>query len=165
MKNIFKLTALAVFLCCLVSCDDDEPIIPTLEVTPANLNGTWELSEWNGTPLAEGTYCYITFNRKEQTFEMYQKFDSMYARYITGSFSIKNDPYLGAVISGEYDFGNGEWNNKYIVTDLLESGSMIWTAKQIHTLRESTGKHYCGSKSGQGRVKQIFQFFFHKFSL
>lgn len=31
MKNIFKLTALAVFLCCLVSCDDDEPIIPTLE--------------------------------------------------------------------------------------------------------------------------------------
>ena len=95
MKNIFKLTALAVFLCCLVSCDDDEPIIPTLEVTPANLNGTWELSEWNGTPLAEGTYCYITFNRKEQTFEMYQKFDSMYARYITGSFSIKNDPYLG----------------------------------------------------------------------
>lgn len=89
MKNIFKLTALAVFLCCLVSCDDDEPIIPTLEVTPANLNGTWELSEWNGTPLAEGTYCYITFNRKEQTFEMYQKFDSMYARYITGSFSIR----------------------------------------------------------------------------
>lgn len=129
MKNIFKLTALAVFLCCLVSCDDDEPIIPTLEVTPTNLNGTWELSEWNGTPLAEGTYCYITFNRKEQTFEMYQKFDSMYARYITGSFSIKNDPYLGAVISGEYDFGNGEWNNKYIVTDLLKSGSMIWTAK------------------------------------
>ena len=55
MKNIFKLTALAVFLCCLISCDDDEPIIPTLEVTPANLNGTWELSEWNGTPLAEGS--------------------------------------------------------------------------------------------------------------
>ena len=31
MKNIFKLTALAVFLCCLISCDDDEPIIPTLD--------------------------------------------------------------------------------------------------------------------------------------
>ena len=110
MKNIFKLTALAVFLCCLVSCDDDEPIIPTLEVTPANLNGTWELSEWNGTPLAEGTYCYITFNRKEQTFEMYQKFDSMYARYITGSFSIVY-LYLGAV-SGEHDFAtvNGTTN-------------------------------------------------------
>ena len=33
------------------------------------------------------------------------------------------------IISGEYDFGNGDWNHDYIVTDLLESGSMIWTAK------------------------------------
>lgn len=129
MKNIFKLMALFAFLFCFTSCDDDEPVIPILEVTPANLNGTWELSEWNGAPLAEGTYCYITFNRKEQTFEMYQKFDSMYARYITGNFSIEVDPYLGSIISGDYDFGNGDWNNKYIVTDLLESGSMIWTAK------------------------------------
>ena len=128
MKNIFKLMALFAFLFCLTSCDDDEPVIPTLEVTPANLNGTWELSEWNGAPLAEGTYCYITFNRKEQTFEMYQKFDSMYARYITGNFSIEAD-LICSIISGDYDFGNGDWNNKYIVTDLLESGSMIWTAK------------------------------------
>ena len=43
--------------------------------------------------------------------------------------ALKNDPYLGYIISGEYDFGNGDWNNDYIVTDLLESGSMIWTAK------------------------------------
>ena len=40
MKNIFKLMALFAFLFCLTSCDDDEPVIPTLEVTPANLNGT-----------------------------------------------------------------------------------------------------------------------------
>lgn len=169
MKNIFKLTALAVFLCCLVSCDDDEPIIPTLKVTPANLNGTWELSEWNGTPLAEGTYCYVVFNRKEQTFEMYQKFDSMYARYITGSFSIKNDPYLGAVISGEYDFGNGEWNNKYIVTDLLESGSMIWTAKDNENdvnkyIRcEKVPENIIAEAKVEGRVKQNFSFFFINF--
>ena len=25
--------------------------------------------------------------------------------------------------------GSGDWNNKYIVTDLLESGSMTWTSK------------------------------------
>ena len=60
---------------------------------------------------------------------MYQKFDSMYARYSTGDFSIKDDLYLGAVISGVYDFGNGSWNNEYIITDLLSSGPMIWTAK------------------------------------
>lgn len=64
---------------------------------------------------------------------MYQKFDSMYARYITGNFSIEVDPYLGSIISGDYDFGNGDWNNKYIVTDLLKSGSMIWTAKDDET--------------------------------
>ena len=37
MKNIFKLMALFAFLFCLSSCEDDEPVIPTLEVTPANL--------------------------------------------------------------------------------------------------------------------------------
>lgn len=129
MKNIFKLMAICAFLFCFASCDDDEPIILTLEVTPASLNGTWELTEWNGVPLAEGTYCYVVFNRKDQTFEMYQKFDSMYARYITGQFSIEKDPYLGSVISGIYDYGTGSWNNEYIVTDLLETGSMVWTVK------------------------------------
>lgn len=130
MKNIFRVMIFVTLSCCLSACsDDDEPVIPTLEVTAANLNGTWQLSEWNGQPLTEGLYCYIVFNRREQTFEMYQKFDSMYARYITGSFSITKDPYLGSIISGVYDYGNGEWNNEYIVTDLLESGSMIWTAK------------------------------------
>lgn len=89
MKNIFKLMALFAFLFCFSSCEDDEPVISTLEVTPANLEGTWKLAEWNGASLDEGTYCYVIFNRKEQTFEMYQKFDSMYARYITGSFSIE----------------------------------------------------------------------------
>ena len=108
MKNIFKLMALFAFVLCFASCDDDEKVeIPALPVTAANLNGTWQLSEWNGQALAEGTYCYITFNRRELTFEMYQRY----------------------VISGEYDFGNGDWNNDYIVTDLLESGSMIWTVK------------------------------------
>ena len=70
MKNIFNLIALFAFVLCFTSCDDDEKTdIPTLPVTPANLNGTWQLAEWNGQSLAEGTYCYITFNRKEQTFE------------------------------------------------------------------------------------------------
>ena len=134
MKSIFKLMILAALSCSFSACsNDDEPTVPTLEVTTANLNGTWQLAEWNGQPLAEGVYCYIVFNRREQTFEMYQKFDSMYARYITGSFSIEKDPYLGSVISGVYDYGNGEWNHEYIVTDLLASGSMVWTAKDDET--------------------------------
>ncbi|MDE6162727.1 MAG: lipocalin family protein, partial [Bacteroides sp.] len=100
MKNIFKLMVLFALLFCSSSCsDDEESTVVRLEVTAANLNGVWQLTEWNGQPLAEDIYCYIKFNRKDQTFEMYQKFDSMYARYITGSFSIRKDPYLGAVIA------------------------------------------------------------------
>lgn len=73
MKNILNLMALFAFVLCCVSCDDDEKAeIPTLPVTAANLNGTWQLAEWNGQPMTEGTYCYITFNRRELTFEMYQ---------------------------------------------------------------------------------------------
>ena len=51
----------------------------------------------------------------------------MYARLITGTFEIEKDTYLGYVLSGTYDYGQGNWNNEYLVTDLLETGSMIWT--------------------------------------
>lgn len=131
LKKLFTLLVIALFACGFAACssDDEEPEEPSLEVTPANLHGTWKLAEWNGEPLAEGTYCYIVFNRKDQTFEMYQKFDSMYGRHITGSFAIKNDPYQGYIISGSYDNGKGDWNQSYLVTRLLASGSMIWTAK------------------------------------
>jgi hypothetical protein len=109
LKKLFTLLVIALFACGFAACssDDEEPEEPSLEVTPANLHGTWELAEWNGEALAEGTYCYIVFNRKDQTFEMYQKFDSMYGRHITGSFAIKNDPYQGYIISGSYDIWYG----------------------------------------------------------
>lgn len=111
------------------SSDDKESLEPSLDVTPANIAGTWMLDSWNGSPLANGTYCYITFNRKERTYRMYQKFDSMYARCITGSFSIDEDRECGYIITGTYDYGMGEWNNSYIVTELYASGSMVWTVK------------------------------------
>ena len=117
MKHLYKLFTLllvAMFACSFT----------------ANLHGTWKLVEWNnGEKVPEGTYCYIVFDRREQTYVMYQKFDSMYGRRITGSFKIKNDPYLGYVISGDYDYNRGDWNQSYIVTRLLKSGSMVWTGK------------------------------------
>ena len=64
---------------------------------------------------------------------MYQKFDSMYARCITGEFLLEDDDEWGSIISGTYDYGMGEWNNSYIVTELLESGTMIWTVKGDET--------------------------------
>lgn len=53
----------------------------------------------------------------------------MYAVHTTGSFFIKQDPYLGYIVGGTYDNGVGDWNQQYIVRDLFKSGSMIWTSK------------------------------------
>lgn len=128
MKTLFRMMALFMLLIGFTACEDDEETVSTLEVNYANLNGTWQLAEWNGKPLAEGTYCYITFVRKDKTYKLYQKFDSMYARCVSGTFTVENDDYLGYIISGDYDL-KGEWTNSYIVTDLLPSGSMIWTVK------------------------------------
>ena len=130
-KKFFTLLVIALLSCGFAACssDDDEPVEPSLEVTPASLNGTWKLVEWNnGEQVPEGVYCYLVFNRREQTFEIYQKFDSMYGRHITGSFKITNDPYKGYVVSGSYDYNRGDWNQSYIVTRLLASGTMTWTA-------------------------------------
>ena len=108
--------------------DDDEEVLTTLEVTPANLDGTWKLVEWNGAPLQEGNYFYITFSRRDKTFKLYEKIQTGYAELKTGEFNVVKDKRYGFVLSGKYDFGKGPWNDSYIVTDLLPTGSMIWTS-------------------------------------
>ena len=54
----------------------------------------------------------------------------MYGRHITGSFAIKNGPDCRATSSAVAMITvKGNWNQSYLVTRLLASGSMIWTAK------------------------------------
>ena len=130
MKVLFRVITLFMFAFTFVCCSNEEEVmVPELEVNYTNLNGAWKLSEWNGQVLSEEVFCYIEFNRKEHSFVIYQKFDSMYARCITGEFKLEKDDEWGDVISGTYDYGMGEWNNSYVITDLLESGSMIWTVR------------------------------------
>ena len=53
MRILFRIIPLCMLLLGFVACDDeDEAKVETLEVTPANLNGTWQLVEWNGESLA-----------------------------------------------------------------------------------------------------------------
>ena len=128
MKNILKMAMMLLFVCSFTACSDDEnPEPQSLEVTPNNISGIWRLEELNGEAIPEGTFCYIEYVRSDRTFTIYQKFDSMYPRCITGVYSIEKDPYKGYILSGEYDYGMGEWNNDYIVTSLYES-TMTLTA-------------------------------------
>jgi hypothetical protein len=128
-KKIVNILMLLVISLMTFSCSEDEVVMePSLEVTPITMQGTWKLAELNGEQVPEDFYIYIIFDRK-RNFEMYQKHDSMYPRYITGTYSIEKDSHYGYILSGEYDYENGDWNNKYIVTDLLQSGSMVWTVK------------------------------------
>lgn len=113
----------------LISCSDDEEYVePILDVTPNNIAGEWSLESWNDAPLAEGSYVYISFERADRTYTLYQNVDSAPARTLTGRYYITTDMELGAVIRGDYDFGVGEWAHRYVVKDLTAK-SMTWIAK------------------------------------
>jgi len=65
MKRFLRFAALLSALALLGACDDDMYVTP-LEVTNNNIAGTWQLAEWNGAPLAEGSFVYIEFIRKDE---------------------------------------------------------------------------------------------------
>lgn len=129
MKTFLRTIAILSVVACFASCSENavECADETLDVTPHNISGYWVLTKFNGMDIPEGTYCYIEYIRKDRKFVMYQKFDSMYPRMITGVYSIENDKKKGYILSGIYDFGMGEWNNRYIVVELL-ADSMILKA-------------------------------------
>lgn len=106
--------------------DNEEPVVYET-VNYATINGTWMLTELNGKALEEGQYVYITFNRKEHTFEMYDNMGSMYSHKSTGTFEITEDDELGYVLTGEYDFSRDPWK-EYIVSEMTEE-TMKWTVK------------------------------------
>ena len=130
MKKLLKGAFLALMaVATMTSCSDDEAYQePTLDVTPNNIAGSWRLQSWSGGELAEGSFVYIDFVRADRTYTLYQNIDSHQTRTITGRYYIETDAELGAIIRGSYDYGNGDWAHRYIVTNLTEN-SMVWTAK------------------------------------
>lgn len=133
MKTFLRAIALLAVIICSGACSDnsDDYTPANLEVTPHNISGYWVLTEFNGMKVPEGTYCYIEYIRKDRKFKIYQKFDSMYPRCITGVYSIEKDKKKGYILSGIYDFGMGEWNNKYIVTELLENSMLLTSDSEV----------------------------------
>ena len=129
MKRFILLT-ISLFALGFVACDNEPevPVEPQLEVTANNIAGEWQLSSWKGAPLAEGSYVYLAFDRRERTFCIYQNLDSFSTRVLTGGFYIETDPELGAIIRGSYDYDRGDWAHRYVVTSLT-ANEMVWVAK------------------------------------
>lgn len=130
MNKITKLLTLALLTFAALSCDKviiTEPQEELLEVNANNLSGKWQLFEWDGNVLAEGTYVYLDIVRNGQTYTMYQNMDSFsnVPHVITGKYTLTTDPELGTIIRGSYDHDNGEWTDRYIVKTLT-SDTMIW---------------------------------------
>ena len=113
----------------LASCTEETPVVEYLDVTPNNISGEWELVQWNGNSLEDGTYFYIEFIRKDRKYVIYQNFKSIgeFPQVLTGTFNIETDVELGAIIRGMYDFDGGYWAHDYEVNNLT-SGQMEWVA-------------------------------------
>lgn len=123
ITNLLMLLAIALF----AACEKDNITESTLEVKSHNLDGVWKLESRNGSPLEGGTYVYLVLDRK-YTFELYQMTNSMYPVLYTGDYELEYDWRVGDIISGTYDYGQGAWNNEYVITNLYKN-SMTWTAK------------------------------------
>ena len=131
MKKILIL--LSIITMAAVSCGkiiQTEPEdAPQLEVNANNISGQWELVEWNGSYLSEGTYVYLDIVRNDKTYTMYQNMDSFtnVPHVLTGSYHLSTDVELGAVIRGNYDHDSVEWSHRYIVQSLT-ANEMMWVA-------------------------------------
>ena len=134
MKSLRVLLASIVMASALfvVGCDKSGDVEstpqPNKAVTYYTIDGVWELVEWNGAALIDGTELYITLDRKEHRFEIWDNLNSMYTVMRSGSFLLSVDDMQRDVISGWYDYGVGDWSNDYFVELNAEGDRMQWTA-------------------------------------
>ena len=129
--NRLLATLLVAVTTLMASCERPAPI-PTDEsiaVTYTSLDGSWQLTMWQGAELAEETYLYITFDRKEHRYTMWDNIDSMYATDTTGTFTITEEEDGTYTLSGTYDYGMGDWSSDYCVTLWNEGERMQWISR------------------------------------
>ena len=127
MKRFLKTAIIAAAAAACFSCQKDEDSDAAfMEVTPYNIEGTWQLAEWMGKPLEENSFVYMELARQDRKFTMY---DNMLGTENTvnstsGTYSIDED----GVIWGYYDNSIYTfWSHKYAITELTAT-SMVWTA-------------------------------------
>ena len=135
MNRLKSILAMLAFAVLAIACQKEQSgtQVEYLDVTPNNISGKWKLVEWNGEPLAGGTYFYIEFVRKDRTFTIWQNFDSMgqMPHEVTGEYNVIKD-YQGSYLRGMYDNAEGYWAHDYYVLDLTAT-SMTMVALDDET--------------------------------
>ena len=130
MRLLNRLIATLIVVATIAGCEKPAPL-PTQEkiaVTYAALNGCWQLSMWQGAPIAEDTYLYIEFDRTEHRYTMWDNIDSMYATDTTGTFALTEKEDGTYILSGTYDYGVGDWSCDYRVELTNEGNDMRWVS-------------------------------------
>lgn len=126
MKQILKYALVSLSLAVIFSCGKENITEePYLDVTPNNISGIWKLEQWNGAPMAEGTYVYMEITRKDRLFTLYQNTDSFKERILTGEYYIDEN----YIVHGVYDYSGDDWQYDYSVSELT-ADRMVWTAVQ-----------------------------------
>ena len=131
MRLLQRIVATLIVVATIAGCEKPAPL-PTEEkiaVTYAALDGCWQLSMWQGAPMAEDTYLYIEFDRREHRYTMWDNIDSMYATDTTGTFAITEEEDGTYTLSGTYDYGVGDWSSDYRVTLSNEGERMQWISR------------------------------------
>ena len=133
MRLFYRLLAIALIATTTfaVSCEKPAPL-PTEEriaVTYSALDGCWQLEMWQGRPIAEETYLYIDFDRREHHYTMWDNIDSMYATDTTGTFNITEEEDGTYTLSGTYDYGMGDWSCDYQVILWNKGERMQWISR------------------------------------
>lgn len=132
MNRMKSMLLLAMMVLSAVACDKNNPVRTEelfLEVNVNNISGQWELKQWNGEEMAEGTYVYLDLERKDMTYTMYQNVDSFsdVPHVITGRYALSTDVSSGTVIRGSYDHDSGDWTHRYVIK-WLTADAMLWVA-------------------------------------
>ena len=126
---VAALTVVATLLA--AGCEKPAPLPneKSMAVTYATLDGSWQLTMWQGTPMAEDTYLSIEFDRREHRYTMWDNIDSMYATDTTGTFAITEEEDGTYTLSGTYDYGVGDWSSEYQVILWNKGKNMKWKSR------------------------------------
>ena len=133
MKIFKPLYATLLLVAALIAtgCEKPAPLPQeqTIAVTYSAIDGCWQLALWQGAPLADDTYLYIEFDRREKHFVMWDNLNSMYATDKTGTFAITQEEDGTYTLSGIYDYGLGNWSCDYQVSLNNQGNEMKWTSR------------------------------------